>query len=113
MIKKYLVYGMLFSIFSSSSFASDIPMFPANPTPKTPIQPVNPLNNYNYPNYNLNINGSNYYNVRYCPYGCLYSTTLTSNELRAVSDARRKARLEAKCKVHKAKKSKCEELMED
>ena len=114
MMKKYLAYGILFSlILAGSSFAADLPMLPVNITPKTQSKPVHPLNNYNYPNYNMNINGSNYYNIRYCPYGCLYSTTLTSSELRAVSDARRRARLEAKCRANKAKKSKCDELTED
>ena len=113
MIKKYLAYGILFSLFLiNNALASDKPMLPVEATPKASVKSVHHLNNYQ--GYNININDGIYYeSLRYCPCGCLYSTTLTTKELRAYSNAKRRAKLEARCKANKARKSDCEKLMEE
>lgn len=112
-MKKYLV--VLFALFlAGCALASDRPMLPVNVTPNSPAKPTHPLNNYNYQGYNININDGTYYeSLKYCPYGCFYSTTLTTKELRAYSKAKRRAKLEARCNANKARKSECEKLMEE
>ena len=111
MVKKSLIFIFIF-LTSLAVKASDLPMLPIMTQPKQSAPPKNyPTNNYN--NYYFNNQGSCYNTKGNYFYNCLYSTTLTTKELKARRDAYKKAKLEAKCKENKAKKSKCEKLKED
>ena len=111
-MKKYLIFGILFSTFiANTALSSELPMFPIKNEADISKKTSYPQNYYNN---NLDNFQNYYFNYRRCyGYNCWYSTTLTTNELRARADEKRKARLEAKCKANKARKSKCKELMED
>jgi hypothetical protein len=116
-MKKHIISGVIcFFVLSNAVQASDLPMLPIKTQQKnSPLPPQSyQQNNYNYNNLNFNGYDSIYYNTPiHCMSNCLYSTTLTTKELRALRKARKRAKLEAKCKNNKTKSSKCESLLED
>ena len=91
MVKKIFIYVVFcLMVLSAKALASDLPKLLIKTTPKS-----NPLN-YNNTIYHNNIYQNN---CSYYGYNCLYSTTLSTKELRARRKARKQAKLEAEQNV--------------